>query len=206
MYKVGEKVVIKEDISDHWNIVGNMYKYQGAIMTVRSANLEKNSYTMEEDKHEAISGYYWSNDIIDHYETEKLHRLENALEFKDLEEGKKYKEITKHCFPDGGYSFKFTIKMGDLYYMDKQGDTEWSEETVPLLSILDYRFEEIEKSFPQVGDKYFCIDFGAEDSIAEWDYDGGDFDLKYLNANDMFKTKEEAEKKLEQIKKILNTK
>lgn len=56
---------------------------------------------------------------------------------------------------------------------------------------------------PMYGDKYYCINLASSSFVVCHTWTGDTVDYDYYNQNNCFKTKEEAEAKLEQIKKLL---
>lgn len=66
-YKVGDKVRIKDDISEAKYLAQSMLKWQGKVMKIRT--IESNYYKMEEDMEEysgSVSlGWYWYEDMIE---------------------------------------------------------------------------------------------------------------------------------------------
>lgn len=93
-YKVGDRVVIREDAgiynTENWN--HEMAKWRGKIMTVKSFRSYMNDYNMYEDEGESIfnsgKGWFWDEHRIDHEATAKLH-LEEQKKFTidDLKNG-----------------------------------------------------------------------------------------------------------------------
>lgn len=72
-----------------------------------------------------------------------------------------------------------------------------------MAEILSYRFEKIEKQFPQIGDKYYTIGMigGQHLSIIGFEWRDSKADHRLLEVGNVFKTAEEA-KETEQ--KIIN--
>lgn len=58
---------------------------------------------------------------------------------------------------------------------------------------------------PKHGDMYYCVNMSASFFIVDHIWRNDTVDSGYYNENNCFKTKEEAEAKLEQIKQILNS-
>ena len=56
---------------------------------------------------------------------------------------------------------------------------------------------------PMYGDKYYCVNLASLSFVVCHIWTGDTVDYDYYNQNNCFKTKEEAEAKLEQIKQIL---
>lgn len=56
---------------------------------------------------------------------------------------------------------------------------------------------------PMYGDKYYCVNLASLSFVVCHTWTGDTVDYDYYNQNNCFKTKEEAEAKLEQIKQIL---
>ena len=56
---------------------------------------------------------------------------------------------------------------------------------------------------PMYGDKYYCVNLASLSFVVCHTWAGDTIDYDYYNQNNCFKTKEEAEAKLEQIKKLL---
>ena len=65
-----------------------------------------------------------------------------------------------------------------------------------MTKILSYRFEKIEKPFPQIGDKYYSIGMigGQYPSIMSFEWRDSEADYRLLKVGNVFKTAEEARK------------
>lgn len=76
----------------------------------------------------------------------------------------------------------------------KSKDKIWNKEK---LQWEKYRWE------PMYGNKYYCVNLASLSFVVCHTWTGDTVDYDYYNQNNCFKTKEEAEAKLEQIKKLL---
>lgn len=141
---------------------------------------------------------YYSRNAYNIYKYAKdVEETDTTVSVWELEEGKEYREITEHTEVT-----KFRVYEGELEY--SIGSSEWRKETheSSLQQILSYKFIEIEKPFPSIGDEYYYISLiGAVVSVHGFNDDN--LDKLYIETNNVFRTEEEAEKKLEEIKKVL---
>lgn len=81
---------------------------------------------------------------------------------------------------------------------------DWEIDSSSMQDIFRYKFEEIEKLFPQVGDEYYTVSVQNEYpfiNVANHFYKNNDIDESRLELNIIFKTRKEAESLLENIKK-----
>ncbi len=112
------------------------------------------------------------------------------MKVEELKYGQEYYEKTLY-----GKQSKFTIGWdGDLYWKEDIKDRVWKKVDASLLQILNFRFEKIEKQFPQIGDKYYTIGMigGQHLSIIGFEWRDSKADHRLLEVGNVFKTKKEA--------------
>ncbi len=127
----------------------------------------------------------------------KVKKGGNYLKVEELKYGQEYYEKTLH-----GKRLRFTIGWdGNLYYKKDIEDTVWEKVDAPLTEILSYKFEKIEKPFPQIGDKYYSIGMigGQYPSILGFKWRDSEADYRLLKVGNVFKTAEEARKTKQRI-------
>lgn len=73
-------------------------------------------------------------------------------------------------------------------------DAEWDA----VVEFLKNRRKEEEKKWPQEGDRYYCIESAG--NIEDYFYEGSPIDDEICRIGNIFRTEEEAEFKLEQLK------
>ena len=126
-YNVGDRVVIVNERVPRMNEDGHMDKYLGTIMTIRSVD-ENDSiypYRMEEDKDDRTmfsDGWFWSNDMINHEATAKLH-AEEAVNSETANSESEEAEATKTtvvcsscgCVIEGVENKDYIIIDGEVY-------------------------------------------------------------------------------------------
>mgnify|MGYP000986793570 FL=1 len=83
---------------------------------------------------------------------------------------------------------------GNLYWRINDENGIWEKEKAPLAQVLNYKFEEIEKQFPQIGDKYYVIGMigGQHLSIVDFEWCDSKADRRMLRIGNVFETAEEA--------------
>ncbi len=121
------------------------------------------------------------------------------MKVDELKYGEEYYEKKLY-----GKQVKFTMGSdGDLYWKENINNRVWEKVDASLAEILSYRFEKIEKPFPQIGDKYYTIGMigGLHISIMGFEWRDSKADRRLLEVGNVFKTAEEA-KETEQ--KIIN--
>ena len=127
------------------------------------------------------------------------------MKVEELKYGQEYYEKTLH-----GKRLRFRISCwdGNLYCKEDIEDTDienpvWEKVDASLTEILSYRFEKIEKQFPQIGDKYYTISIigGQHLSIICFKWRNSKADRRLLKVGNVFKTAEEAK---ETVQKIIN--
>ena len=120
------------------------------------------------------------------------------MKVEELKYGEEYYEKSHKSL----VRFKMGLD-GNLYWRINDENGIWEREKAPLTKILNYRFEKIEKQFPQIGDKYYtiCMIGGQHLSIMSFEWCDSKADRRLLKVGNVFKTAEEA-KETEQ--KIIN--
>jgi hypothetical protein len=119
------------------------------------------------------------------------------LKVEELKYGEEYYEKKFY-----GKRIKFTMGSdGDLYWKENIKNRVWEKEDAPLTVILSYRFEKIEKQFPQIGDKYYTISMigGQHLSIMSFEWRDSKADRRLLKVGNVFKTAEEAKETEQRI-------
>ncbi len=75
-FKVGDKVLLKNERGGHWNSSGKMDKYKGQIVTI--TEIRGSSFYIEEDCGEN-GGFKWS------FEFDNIERIANDITLSDLQ-------------------------------------------------------------------------------------------------------------------------
>lgn len=111
----------------------------------------------------------------------------------ELKYGQEYYEKKFH-----GDLVKFKMGSdGNLYWKMNAMIETWERKKAPLTEILNYRFERIEKQFPQfpqIGDKYYVIGMIGKQylSIVSFRWHGTKADYRMLKIGNVFETEKEA--------------
>ena len=193
-YKSGDKVKIVSDTtgSISFNNNGLMDKWLGQTMTIHkivgTGILAR--YKMVEDE----GRWFWQDNMIESLVNS------TAIKFVDLEEQKVYRELNQ----DVQHLYK--IEDGDLWTRHLgYPSMEWFECDDSLLNILDYQFIEVDKgqNLPLIDSDYYFIEIGRSAGIYTKRWLEDNIDIERFKINNVFKTREEAEKKLKAIEKLL---
>ena len=193
-YKSGDKVKIVSDTtgSISFNNNGLMDKWLGQTMTIHkivgTGILAR--YKMVEDE----GRWFWQDNMIESLVNS------TAIKFVDLEEQKVYRELNQ----DVQHLYK--IEDGNLWTRHLGYPfMEWFECDDSLLNILDYQFIEVDKgqNLPLIDSDYYFIEIGQSAGIYTKLWLEDNIDIERFKINNVFKTREEAEKKLKAIEKLL---
>ena len=118
------------------------------------------------------------------------------MKVEELKYGEEYYEKSHKSL----VRFKMGLD-GNLYWRINDESGIWEKERAPLTKILKYRFEKIEKQFPQIGDKYYtiCMIGGQHLSIMSFEWCDSKADRRLLKVGNVFKTAEEAKETKQRI-------
>lgn len=192
--KVGDFVYIRQELENAKKYGAHFYfnNMGKGLQQIQSINTHTGNFNI------FGKGYHFSPEMVD---WEKTAKLNNSSCFKEITQYGGYKkEATKWVTYDGE---EITVK--------NNGEENDTEKAVMLLMLknLGVTYSEIKKEVEKVkvkwrpteDDRYYYIrDIGDIRSCfwseSSWDYYRFDF-------NNCFKTKEEAEEKLEKIKEVL---
>lgn len=119
------------------------------------------------------------------------------MKVDELKYGEEYYEKTFH-----GNIMKFKMGSdGNLYWKIDTENGTWKKEEASLLQILNFRFEKIEKQFPQIGDNYYVIGMigGQHLSIMGFEWRDSKADHRMLKVGNVFETVEEAKETEQKI-------